>query len=43
LTKLLNDLGAEKILRLDVVKDAQLALNMPVPYPALDQVSKHKK
>lgn len=43
LTKLLNDLGTEKILRLDVVKDAQLALNMPVPYPALDQVSKHKK
>ena len=43
LTKLLDDLGAAKILRLDVVKDAQLALNMPVAYPVLDQVSQHKK
>lgn len=43
LTKLLDDLGANKILRLDVVKDAQLALNMPVPFPALDQVKENKK
>ncbi|ENX36943.1 hypothetical protein [Acinetobacter courvalinii] len=43
LTKLLDDLGTAKILRLDVVKDAQLALNMPVAYPALDQASQHKK
>ncbi|MCH7313054.1 acetoacetate decarboxylase [Acinetobacter sp. ANC 3882] len=43
LSQLLDDLGAGKILRLDVVKDAQLALNMPVPYPALDQAKVHKK
>ncbi|WP_130802812.1 acetoacetate decarboxylase [Acinetobacter ihumii] len=36
LTKLLNELEAGKILRLDVVKDAQLALNMPVPMKSLD-------
>ncbi|ENU24091.1 hypothetical protein F993_01407 [Acinetobacter proteolyticus] len=43
LSKLLDDLGANKILRLDVVKDAQLALNMPVPFPALDQAKDNKK
>lgn len=37
LSKLLDDLGASKILRLDVVKDAQLALNMPIPLTSLDQ------
>lgn len=30
LTKLLNELGASKILRLDVVEDAQVVLNLPV-------------
>lgn len=34
LTDLLNGLGASKILRLDVVRDAQLILNMPVPLDA---------
>lgn len=36
LSKLLDELGAGKILRLDVVKDAQLALNMPVPLDTLN-------
>ena len=31
MTELLNGLGTHKILRFDVVKDAQLVLNMPVP------------
>ncbi len=31
LSQLLDGLGAKKILRLDVVKDAQLVLNMPTP------------
>lgn len=31
LTKLLNELGASKILRLDVVEDAQVVLNLPTP------------
>jgi hypothetical protein len=38
LSKLLDDLGANKVLRLDVVKDAQLALNMPIPMPSLDKI-----
>ncbi len=29
LTKLLNELGASKILRLDVIEDAQVILNLP--------------
>jgi hypothetical protein len=33
-SKLLDQLGAHKILRLDVVKDAQLALHMPKPIDA---------
>ncbi|MEG0253754.1 MAG: hypothetical protein RR667_06715, partial [Muribaculaceae bacterium] len=40
LSKLLDELGANKVLRFDVVKDAQLALNMPIPYPALDKIKK---
>ncbi|KXZ64542.1 hypothetical protein AVENLUH7437_01921 [Acinetobacter venetianus] len=43
LSKLLDELGASKILRFDVVKDAQLALNMPIPYKALDNVTLHDK
>ncbi len=31
LTKLLNELGASKILRLDVIEDAQVVLNLPTP------------
>ena len=31
LTKLLNELGASKILRLDVIQDAQAVLNLPTP------------
>lgn len=34
LSQLLEGLGAAKILRLDVVKDAQLVLNMPTPLDA---------
>lgn len=41
LTSLLNDLGAGKILRLDVVKDAQLALNMPIPLHSFDNVKQN--
>lgn len=36
ISKLLDDLGANKVLRFDVVKDAQLALNMPIPFHAFD-------
>ena len=43
LSQLLDELGAAKILRFDVVKDAQLALNMPVPYTSLDMVKVDKK
>lgn len=42
LSKLLDELGANKVLRFDVVKDAQLALNMPVPYPSLDKSTAKK-
>lgn len=31
LTTLLNELGASRILRLDVIKDAQVVLNLPIP------------
>lgn len=31
LTKLLNELGASKILRLDIIEDAQVVLNLPTP------------
>jgi hypothetical protein len=31
LTRLLNELGASRILRLDVVEDAQVVLNLPTP------------
>lgn len=34
LSKLLDELGAGKILRLDVVKDAQVVLNLPAPSTA---------
>ncbi|PZU05814.1 hypothetical protein [Sphingomonas sp.] len=32
MTDLLNGLGASRLLRFDVVRDAQLVLNMPVPF-----------
>lgn len=35
LSQLLDGLGASKIVRMDVFKDAQLVLNMPTPLPAL--------
>ena len=38
MSQLLDGLGARKVLRLDVVKDAQLVLNMPRPVAALDGV-----
>jgi hypothetical protein len=36
MSQLLDGLGASTILRLDVVEDAQLVLNMPTPLKALD-------
>jgi hypothetical protein len=38
MSQLLDGLGARKVLRMDVVKDAQLVLNMPRPVAALDGV-----
>ena len=38
MSQLLDGLGARKVLRLDVVKDAQLVLNMPRPVAALDDI-----
>ena len=35
LTKLLNELGASKILRLDVIQDAQAVLNLPTRYKSI--------
>lgn len=43
LSKLLDELGIGKILRLDVVKDAQLALNMPVELDTLNASSDSAK
>ncbi len=37
LTELLDGLGASTMLRLDVVRDAQLVLNMPTPMHAFDR------
>lgn len=36
LSKLLNELGVSTILRMDVLKDAQMILNMPTPLKAFD-------
>lgn len=36
MSQLLDGLGAGKILRMEVVKDGQIVLNMPTPLPALD-------
>lgn len=38
LSQLLDELGASTIMRLDVVKDAQMVLNLPKPSQALNQV-----
>ncbi|KAJ5240804.1 Acetoacetate decarboxylase [Penicillium citrinum] len=38
LSELLNELGAWTILRMDLLKDAQMVLNMPVPIKAFDSV-----
>ncbi|MEK7892807.1 acetoacetate decarboxylase [Burkholderia contaminans] len=40
LSQLLDGLGASTILRLDVVKDAQLVLNLPTPMKAFDEPGK---
>lgn len=37
LSQLLDGLGAQRILRLDVVKDAQMVLNLPRPLKAFDR------
>ena len=42
ITNLLDELGAGKVLRLDVVKDAQLALNMPIPLKSLGNENNKK-
>ncbi|GFF60712.1 hypothetical protein IFM51744_10464 [Aspergillus udagawae] len=36
LSELLNELGASTVLRMDVLKDAQMILNMPTPLKAFD-------
>jgi hypothetical protein len=38
LSKILNELGVSTILRMDVLKDAQMVLNMPTPLNAFDNV-----
>ncbi|CAI7642922.1 unnamed protein product [Penicillium pancosmium] len=38
LSKLVNELGIGTILRMDVLKDAQMILNMPTPLKGLDSV-----
>ncbi|KAJ9298199.1 hypothetical protein DTO271G3_3804 [Paecilomyces variotii] len=38
LSELLNELGASIILRMDVLKDAQMILNMPIPLKEFDNV-----
>lgn len=38
LSDLLNELGVSTILRMDVLKDAQMILNMPIPLKAFDNV-----
>ncbi|AZQ52828.1 hypothetical protein [Burkholderia cenocepacia] len=40
LSQLLDGLGASTIMRLDVVKDAQLVLNLPTPLTAFDEPGK---
>lgn len=40
LSQLLDGLGASTIVRLDVVKDAQLVLNLPTPLKAFDAPGK---
>lgn len=42
LSQLLDGLGAATILRLDVVKDAQLVLNLPTPLKAFDAPGKQR-
>jgi hypothetical protein len=37
MSQLLDGLGASALVRMDVVKDAQLALSMPRPLDALDR------
>lgn len=40
LSQLLEGLGASRMIRLDVVKDAQMVLNLPVPVAAFDSASR---
>lgn len=40
LSQLLDGLGASTIVRLDLVKDAQLVLNLPTPLKAFDASGK---
>ncbi|MGU3782119.1 acetoacetate decarboxylase [Burkholderia metallica] len=42
LSQLLDGLGASTILRFDVVKDAQLVLNLPTPLKAFDESAKQR-
>ncbi|WP_179402340.1 acetoacetate decarboxylase family protein [Burkholderia guangdongensis] len=43
LSQLLDGLGASTIVRLDVVKDAQLVLNLPTPLKAFDEPGKQRQ
>lgn len=40
LSQLLDGLGASTIVRLDVVKDAQIVLNLPMPLKVFDRAGK---
>ncbi len=42
LSRLLDGLGASTVMRLDVVKDAQLVLNLPTPLKAFDESGKQR-
>ncbi|WP_423760447.1 acetoacetate decarboxylase family protein [Burkholderia sp. NLJ2] len=42
LSQLLDGLGASTVMRLDVVKDAQLVLNLPTPLKAFDEPGKQR-
>jgi hypothetical protein len=42
LSELLNELGASTVLQMDVLKDAQMILNMPTPLKTFDNVKLQK-
>lgn len=42
LSQLLDGLGVSTVMHLDVVKDAQLVLNLPTPLKAFDEPGKQR-